>query len=330
MRVMALVFLSLFALLTQACQSAPEATPIATPQLTRTESLSGLAKFDPNSDTWPPRAAEGWTQPVPLAGPINTAGVEDSPFLSPDGEWFFFVFIPNPNSTPQEQLLDGFSGIWVAQRAGDNWGEPQRVALADAGVASLDGCPTLFGSTIYFCSARQGNQRENDIYTVDWTKGTAANWQNAGELLNSNYGIGELHISEDGQTLVFASRRPDGLGGHDLWNSTWEDGKWGEPVNLGASVNTTGDENRPYLSQDGQTLWYDGVSRKGMPGPAIFRSQRQPDGSWSAPEEIVSQFAGEPNLSADGRTLYFVHHYFSADLSTMLEADIYVSYRINP
>lgn len=320
------VFLLLSSILIQACQSAPEAVP----QVSRADSLAGFQKFDPANDSWPPLAAEGWTQPVPLAGPINTAGVEDSPFLSSDGEWFFFVFIPNPNTTPQEQLLDGFSGIWAARRAGDNWDEPQRVALADAGVASLDGCPTLFGSTIYFCSARQGNQREIDIYTADWTNGTAANWQNAGELLNSSYGVGEMHISADGQTLAFASRRAGGLGGYDLWISTWEDGKWGEPVNLGAPVNTTGDENRPYLGQDGQTLWYDGVSPKGMPGPAIFRSQRQPDGSWGAPEEIVSQFAGEPNLSVDGRTLYFVHHYFSADLSAMLEVDIYVSYRINP
>jgi hypothetical protein len=45
----------------------------------------------------------------------------------------------------------------------------------------------------------------------------------------------------------------------------------------------------------------------------------------SDPEEIISQFAGEPHLSADGQTLYFVHHYFSEDLSTMLEADIFTS-----
>jgi len=75
-------------------------------------------------------------------------------------------------------------------------------------------------------------------------------------------------------------------------------------------------------------LWYCGHSTKGQPGPAIFRSLRQPDGTWGATEEIISSFAGEPTLSADGSTLYFTHHYYSEDLSTMLEADIYVSYRL--
>jgi hypothetical protein len=63
-------------------------------------------------------------------------------------------------------------------------------------------------------------------------------------------------------------------------------------------------------------------------GPAIFRSLRQPDGSWGVAEEIISTFAGEPTLSGDGRSLFFVHHYYSNDLSQMLEADIYVSYRM--
>ena len=76
---------------------------------------------------------------------------------------------------------------------------------------------------------------------------------------------------------------------------------------------------------DGLELWFNGQSTKGRPGPAIFRSLRQPDGTWGAAEEIVSTFAGEPTLSGDGKTLYFVHHYYSEDLGTMLEADIYVS-----
>lgn len=99
------------------------------------------------------------------------------------------------------------------------------------------------------------------------------------------------------------------------------------PNDLGAPVNSSGDEDRPYLSPDGQELWFDGTSRQGRPGPAVFRSVRQADGSWGSPEEIVSTFAGEPTLSADGRTLYFVHHYFSADLKHMVEADIYVTRR---
>jgi hypothetical protein len=65
----------------------------------------------------------------------------------------------------------------------------------------------------------------------------------------------------------------------------------------------------------------------GHPGPSVFRSVRQPDGTWGQPEEVISSFAGEPTLSSDGNTLLFIHHYFNEEMSTMIEADIFVSYR---
>ena len=46
------------------------------------------------------------------------------------------------------------------------------------------------------------------------------------------------------------------------------------------------------------------------------------------PKEIISSFAGEPTLSADRKSLLFYHHYFSEDMSQMIEADIYGSYRL--
>jgi len=61
----------------------------------------------------------------------------------------------------------------------------------------------------------------------------------------------------------------------------------------------------------------------GLGGFDLWTSTKTNDG-WCEPEEMISQFAGEPSLSADGHTLYFIHHYFSADLKEMIEADIYV------
>jgi hypothetical protein len=139
-----------------------------------------------------------------------------------------------------------------------------------------------------------------------------------------------MHVTLDGHTLYFASARPGGLGGRDLWMSEKMGNTWAEPVNLGSPVNTAGNEDRPFVSPNGQELWFDGDSRQGHPGPAVFRAMRQSDGSWGEPEEVISVFAAEPTLTADGRTLYFVHHYFNTDLSQMIEADIYVTSRLEP
>jgi hypothetical protein len=282
----------------------------------------------PADDAWPPIVTAGWTQPVPLEHPINTAGAEDSPFVTPDGQTLYFFFTPDVRVPPEQQLLDGVTGIWVAQRAGNTWSEPERVPLANPGELHLDGCVFVQGDLMVFCSARVDNTREVDLYTASLQGGTWTNWQNWGEPFNTTYDVGEMHITADGRLLYFASQRPGGFGGYDLWVSEKTDDQWGKPTNLGPQINTAGDENRPFVTTDGQELWFDSSSQQGQPGPATFRSASQPDGTWGEPEEIISSFAGEPTLTGDGKTLYFVHHYFSANLSHMLEADIYVSTRI--
>ena len=229
----------------------------------------------------------------------------------------------------ERQLLDSMTGIWVTHHSGENWSEPERLRLSDPGEPALDGCEFVLDDWMVFCSARAGNQREIDLYTADFVNGEWTNWQIWGNEI-IEYEVGEMHVTADGQDLYFGSKRPGGYGGMDLWVSKKETDGWGEPVNLGPQVNTANDEGWPFVSVDGLELWFTGQSTKGRPGSAIFRSLRQLDGSWGAAEEIISTFAGEPTLSGDGKTLYFVHHYYSADLSQMLEVDIYTSTRLEP
>jgi len=82
-----------------------------------------------------------------------------------------------------------------------------------------------------------------------------------------------------------------------------------------------GDEGWPYVTQDCRELWF---TRTCLGSPAIYRSVKV-DGTWSEPELIISQFAGEPSVDDDGN-IYFVHHFSTAD-SRMIEADIYIAQR---
>lgn len=66
--------------------------------------------------------------------------------------------------------------------------------------------------------------------------------------LSNEYGSGHPELTEDGKTLYFSSDMPGGFGGSDLYVTTLDDnGKWSEPKNLGALINTEGDELSPYL-----------------------------------------------------------------------------------
>jgi hypothetical protein len=279
------------------------------------------AKMSPADDPWPPQAGPGWSQPVPLEGPVNTAGAEDSPFIPVDGQSLYFFFTPDASIPAEKQVGDGVTGIWMSPWTGSGWGEPVRVRLTRGNEASLDGCEFVLGDEMWFCSARAGNINSIDWYIARRVNGIWSDWRNAGKPINGDYQVGELHISADGQQMVFGSERAGGFGGMDLWVSQRNGDTWGSPANLGASVNTSANEGWPYLTADGQELWF---SRNWD----IVRCLLQSDGTWGDCQAIITQLAGEPSLSPDKQTLYFVHHYMAADLSRIIEADIYVSHRL--
>lgn len=257
--------------------------------------------------------------PVPVPGGINTAGAEDSPFVTPDGNTLYFFFTPDVRVPPEKQLLDGVTGVYLSHRSGDSWSEAARVVLHDVGKLSLDGAVFVLGDEMWFASAREGNYRGVDMWTARWRDGAWRDRTNAGAQLNQEYQIGEMHLSADGQTMYFHSDRPGGNGGYDIWSSSRSADGWTQPVNTEA-VNSPDTDGWPYVTQDGGELWF---TRTYMGTPAIFRSVLGPAG-WTEPELIVSQFAGEPTLDRDGN-LYFVHHYFRDN--TMLEADLYLAAR---
>jgi len=301
------------------CSAACSEMPAVDPPNRLATIPAGAIKVLPADDVSPPILhAEGWDDPVPLEGPVNTAGAEDSPFITPDGQALYFFFTPDLSVPAQEQLGDGVTGIWVSQREAGAWGEPTRVVLSDPGDDTLDGCEFVTGDTIWFCSARRGNLRSIDIYTARFTDGTWANWEGVGEVLNLDYLVGELHLSADRTALYYHTEREGGMGGMDIWLTLLVDGSWQEPENV-AAVNTMGLDGWPFLSQDGTELW---ITRIDQGTPALYRSTLTGT-EWGAPELIVSQFAVEATLDEAGN-LYFTHHFYDGEA---IEADIYVARR---
>ena len=65
---------------------------------------------------------------------------------------------------------------------------------------------------------------------------------------NEMYNITSPCLSPDGKRLFFASDKPGGFGGSDLYYCKWQDSYWGEPVNLGPVINTTGNESYPFIN----------------------------------------------------------------------------------
>jgi outer membrane protein OmpA-like peptidoglycan-associated protein len=94
--------------------------------------------------------------------------------------------------------------------------------------------------------------------------------------------------------IVYSSIRLGGLGGYDLYFTHCNNGKWSEPENLGAKINSNYDERYPFLAKDGRTLFFASNSLKSIGGFDIFYSHYDDQTmTWSVPEN-----AGMPVNSA--------------------------------
>lgn len=75
--------------------------------------------------------------------------------------------------------------------------------------------------------------------------------------------MGNPSIDKDGKVLYFASNMPGSIGGTDIWKvMVNDDGTFGTPENLGNKINTVGDENFPFVTND-NVLYF---SSDGLPG----------------------------------------------------------------
>jgi outer membrane protein OmpA-like peptidoglycan-associated protein/tetratricopeptide (TPR) repeat protein len=91
------------------------------------------------------------------------------------------------------------------------------------------------------------------------------------------YNTGHPFVSKDGRRLFFASDRPGGSGGVDLWYCENLGRAWGIPVNMGPKVNTSGNEMYPFVSTD-SVLYFSSNGHAGLGGYDNFRCRLAPSG----------------------------------------------------
>jgi outer membrane protein OmpA-like peptidoglycan-associated protein/tetratricopeptide (TPR) repeat protein len=101
---------------------------------------------------------------------------------------------------------------------------------------------------------------------------------------NGDYSIAHPAITKDGQRIYFVSDMPWGYGGTDIYFSQLAQGNWSEPVNLGATVNTEGNEAFPFLWND-TLLYYASDGLKGMGGFDIYETILR-NGEWKQPVNL--------------------------------------------
>lgn len=110
------------------------------------------------------------------------------------------------------------------------------------------------------------------IYSATLKNGA---WENAQELPFSSIEFSDTHpcLTSDGKHLFFASNRPGGFGGYDIYYAENEgSGKWSEPINLGNRINTPYDEMNPFALND-SLLYFSSNGKVGFGGADIYYTQ---------------------------------------------------------
>ncbi len=195
--------------------------------------------------------------------------------------------------------LKFYDAINITRKQEDGtWGTPRQIT------AELEPDGKLFANSL----SRDGTElylNQEDVFNSDilvskfederWGKATLLNKE-----INTKYWESHACISGDGESLFLASNRKDGLGGIDIWVSSKGPEGWEEPKNIGDVINTELNEDHPFLSADGNILFFASQGHYNIGGYDIFYSAKQSDGSWGEPKNI-----GYP-LNTTDDDLFFV------------------------
>ena len=215
-------------------------------------------------------------------------------------------------------------GIVVAIVAGGGsakadytFGEPVNLGSAfNSSSNDFFACFSADGLEIYGDSDRSGDW---DIWVVRRPT-TDSDWgmlEPLGAPVNTAQVEVCASISTDGLELYFCSDRPGGHGNWDIWvtRRATKNEPWGQPVNLGATVNSSVVDAGPRISSDGLELYFSSRRPGGYGSDDIWVTRRATENEpWESPVNlgpVVNSPAGEafPSVSPNGLLLFFYEEF---------------------
>ncbi len=251
-----------------------------------------------------------------IGQPINTREDEYVPVISSDENVLLFTY-RGERSVGGRQIIEGepsdygqyFEDIFISRKSFEGqWSDPE--AIKEINGYGHDACVSISNDGQKLYIYRSAPKDGGDIFesSLNGTK-----WSSAKRLkgdVNSKAWEGSVSLSPDGKTLYFSSDRLGGFGGKDLYMAELQkNGSWGNVQNLGETINTSYDEDAPFISSDNGLLIYSSNGEKSMGGYDILVSERE-GVLWKKPYNIGYPINGTGNdiyymLSSDGQKGYY-------------------------
>ncbi len=268
-----------------------------------------------------------------LGQALNTSYYDYGPLISIDEQLLIFTSRREgtTGNSYDPSINEFFEDIYLSQKVDGRWTFARSISknvntpLHDAavGLSPIGGRLILYrGDDNPLNPRRSGDLYFSDRTDTGWTAPVAFN-----DNINTRYWEPSASLTYDEKIMYFASDRPGGYGGTDIYMvQSLPDGTWAQPVNMGPVINTPFDEDGPFINADGNVLYFSSKGHKSMGGFDIFTSTFDSlAGIWSNPVNI-----GYPINTPDD-DIYFVFSndgkraYFSSSREdTYGQTDIYL------
>lgn len=145
--------------------------------------------------------------------------------------------------------------------------------------------------------------KKGSIYSSEFKDGVWSEPKVLDEKIISEAYENHASVTADGKSIYFTSERKGGYGGLDIYRAEKNaDGSWAKPVNLGESINTKGDEESPYITPDGSTLFFSSNGLVGYGAHDIFKCEIK-DGKAGPAQNM-----GKPFNSVADDIFFYPHH----------------------
>jgi hypothetical protein len=244
---------------------------------------------------------------------VNSAFDDYAPVIMPDESALYFTSRRKGSTGGADELNAQFEDIYVCYKRNGKWtpaenlGYPVNTETNDACVAiSPDG-----KRMILYRTSRE--KTSGNLYLTQL--GSNGHWQKPemmGPEINSPHIETSACFSNDTAEIIFSSDRPGGIGGKDLYRiRKLPNENWSAAFNLGPEVNTTEDEDAPFLHPDGVTLYFSSKGHNSIGGYDVYRSVLNPEtNNFSEPENLGYPINDVEDdiffvLSADGKKGYY-------------------------
>ncbi len=226
---------------------------------------------------------------VNIGSAINSEYEEYGPVLNEDETILIFTTRRRDGNLNENVFSDNkpYEDIFISTKQGDNWSPAENIGnIVNTPFHDSNLALSADGNQLFLYK----DDNNGDIYESDRKEdGTWTFPQPMSESINSEgFKEASISISPDGNILFFASDRPGGQGGIDIYYSIKDrNGEWARSKNLGSMINTEFDDDAPFIDYDGKTLYFSSLGRKGMGGYDIFKSEYDSAaGEWMEPQNL--------------------------------------------